>query len=135
MRKLDEACAWLLFLAGAGHLVLLEIYRWRGGAWDTGLLYIFVAMFNLLRIRNREVIRLLMIFCVGANVCALILEIARWSQWLRWYTVAESLHYGLALKSLSVLILLSLETAASTVDMAHRHKQRESAVGEIAARP
>ncbi len=135
MKKLDEVCAWLIFLAGIGHIIFLEIYRWQGGVLDTGLLYILVAMFNLLRIRNREVTRPLMVFCLGANVSALVLEILRWSQWLCWYTVAQSLHFGVALKSLSVLVLLSLETVGSITDIVRRRKPHEPAVANHSKAP
>ena len=127
MRTLDEACAWLIFFAGVGHIVLLEIFRWRGGVLDTGLLYILVAMFNLLRTRNSAVTRLLLVFCLGANVCALVLEIARWSRWMSWYTLAETFHFGLALKSLAMLFLLLVQTVASISDVARRRKLQGSA--------
>ena len=133
MKRLDEACAWLIFLAGVSHIVFLEIYRWRG-VLDTGLLYIFVAMFNLLRIRSRETTRLILVFCLGANVAALLLEILRWSQWMRWYTVAESLHFGLALKSLAVLILLFLETAGSIAGVVGQRLPK-SGVGGLTPMP
>jgi hypothetical protein len=62
MKYLDEACAWLIFLVGVTHIVLTGVLRWRGSVLDTGLLYIFLAMFNLLRIRNGYTIKLLKVF-------------------------------------------------------------------------
>ena len=135
MKRLDEACAWLIFLAGVSHIVFLEIYGWQGGVLDTGLLYIFVAMFNLLRIRSRETTRLILAFCLGANFAALILEIVRWSQWMSWYTVAQSLHFGLALKSLAVLLLLVLETAGSIANVVGRQMSGKSGVGGLTLGP
>lgn len=49
----------------------------RGAVFDTGLLYIVVAMFNLLRLRNGYKVRMLKAFCLGANGSALALEILR----------------------------------------------------------
>ncbi len=83
MKYLDEACAWLIFLAGVAHLLLTEIFHARGSVLDTGLLYIFVAMFNLLRIRNGYSVKLLKVFCLGANVSALMFEIGRWNMFGR----------------------------------------------------
>ena len=121
MKKLDEACAWLIFLAGVLHIVLLEIFRWRGGDPDTGLMYIFLAMFNLLRVRNREPIRLLMVFCLGANVCGLVFEIWRWNIWGR------CLYVGLTSGCLGFLSLVVLQTIGSAVDAIQRWKQRRGA--------
>jgi hypothetical protein len=78
MEYLDETCAWLIFLAGISHIVVTEIFHPRGVVLDTGLLWVFVAMFNLLRIRNSYTVKLLKVFCLGANVSALMFEIARW---------------------------------------------------------
>ena len=107
MKYLDEACAWLIFLAGVIHIVLLEIFHWRGGVLDTGLLYVFVAMFNLLRIRNCYTVKLLKIFCLSANVSALIFEIGRWNM------LGRSSSLGLKAGSLSVVVLFFLQTVFS----------------------
>jgi hypothetical protein len=129
MKKLDEACAWLIFLAGVFHIVFLEIFCWRGGSLDTGLLYIFLAMFNLLRVRNREATRLLLVFCLAANVSALVFEIGRWNTWGR------SLYVGLAAGSLGVLVLIFLQTMGSIADVLRRRKARKSAAGELPEAP
>jgi hypothetical protein len=125
MKKLDEACAWLIFLTGILHVVFLEIFRWRGGDLDTGLMYIFLAMFNLLRVRSRETMRLLMVFCLGANASALIFEVARWNLWGR------SLYVGLTAGSLGVLVLILLQTIGSVADVVRRWKLRKSAASEL----
>jgi hypothetical protein len=75
VKYLDEACAWLIFLAGVIHIVLTAVLPRGASVLDTGLLYIFVAMFNLLRIRNGYKVRLLRSLCLGANVSALMLEL------------------------------------------------------------
>lgn len=104
MRYLDEACAWLIFLVGVTHIVLTEVFHWRGSVLDTGLLYIFVAMFNLLRIRNGYTVRLLKVFCLGANVSALMFEIGRWNMFGR------SSFLGLEAGSLGLVVLFLSQT-------------------------
>ena len=107
MKYLDEACAWLIFLAGVTHIVLTEVFHYKGSVLDTGLLYIFVAMFNLLRIRNGYTVKLLKVFCLGANVCALMFEIARWNMFGRsWFLWPET-------ASLGLVILFLLQTVLS----------------------
>jgi hypothetical protein len=44
---------------------------------DTALLWILVAMFNLLRLRNGYGVRGLKIFCLSANLAALVMEVLR----------------------------------------------------------
>jgi hypothetical protein len=109
MRYVDEACAWLIFLAGVVHIVLLEVLHWRGGVLDTGLLYILVAMFNLLRIRSGSTVKLLKVFCLGANVSALMLELARWNMFGR------SSSLGLEAATLGLLLLFLLQTLLSVI--------------------
>lgn len=77
MKYVDEACAWLIFLAGVAHIVLTDVFHFRGSL-DTALVWIFAAMLNLVRIRNGYSVQRLKIFCVAANLSALILEGVRW---------------------------------------------------------
>jgi len=107
MKYVDEACAWLIFVAGVAHIVLLEVFHWRGGVLDTGLLFIFAAMFNLLRIRNGYTVKLLKVFCVGANVSALVFEIARWNM------LGRPSFLGLKAGSLALVLLFLSETVFS----------------------
>lgn len=107
MKYVDEACAWLIFLAGAAHIVLLEVLHWRGGVLDTGLLYIFVAMINLLRIRKDPTVRLLKVLCLEANISALMFEIGRWSMFGR------SSFLGVKAGSLGLIVLFLLLTMFS----------------------
>jgi hypothetical protein len=108
MKYLDEACAWLIFLAGVVHMVLTEVFPGRGGVLDTGLLVIFLAMFNLLRIRNGYTVKLLKVFCIGANVATLMFEIVRWNMFDR----PTSLGFA-TIWSLSFLALVLIETVLS----------------------
>lgn len=108
MKYLDEICSWLIFLVGMSHLVVTEIYHARGSVLDTGLLYILVAMFNLLRIRNGNTVQRLKVFCLGANLSALILEVVRWNMFGR---LSPS---GLAaLWSIGLVVLLLVQLAFS----------------------
>ena len=107
MKYLDEACAWLIFLAGVIHIVLTEVFHWRGSVLDTGLLYIFVAMFNLLRIRNGYTVNLLKVFCLGANASALMFEIGRWNM------LGRSSFLELKAGSLGLVVLFLLQTVFS----------------------
>ena len=107
MRYLDEACAWLIFLAGMSHLVITETFHSPGVVLDTGLLWIFVAMFNLLRIRNGSTVRLLKVFCLGANISALTFEIARW------HMPERPPSRGMAAFEIGFVVLFLLETVLS----------------------
>lgn len=76
MKYVDEACAWLILLAGIVHIVLTDFLHFRGSL-DTALVWIFSAMLNLLRIRNGYTVQRLKIFCVVANLSVLVLEAVR----------------------------------------------------------
>lgn len=76
-RYADEACAWLLFLAGLLHIVLTEFFHLRG-ILDTALVWILAAMLNLLRVKNDNSTRRLRLFCGAANLSVLVLEAVRW---------------------------------------------------------
>jgi hypothetical protein len=50
MKYVDYACAWILFAAGMVGMVATEVRHPPQAVLDTPLLWIFVAMFNLLRL-------------------------------------------------------------------------------------
>lgn len=78
MKYVDQVCAWIIFLAGIAHILTTEIFHPRGVTLDLGLLWIFLAMFNLLRLRNGYSVQGLKAFCIGANLSALMFEVVRW---------------------------------------------------------
>jgi hypothetical protein len=75
LKYLDYAFAWTLFVVGMAMMVDIEIWHPPHAVLDTPLLWIFVAMFNLLRLRNGYSVPNLRVFCIGANVAALALEV------------------------------------------------------------
>jgi hypothetical protein len=77
MSYLDQALAWMIFTGGVVQMLITEITHWPGAVLDPGLIWIFVAMFNFLRIRNDGSVRGLNSTCIAANVCALMFEILR----------------------------------------------------------
>jgi hypothetical protein len=79
MKYVDQACAWIIFVAGIAHILTTEIFHPRGVTLDLGLLTIFLAMFNLLRLRNGYSVLGLKAFCVSANLASLMFEVVRWS--------------------------------------------------------
>lgn len=108
MRYLDKACSWLIFLAGIIHIVLTEAFHPRGSVVDTGLLYIFVAMFNLLRIQNDGSVKLIRVFCMAANISVLMLEILRLNTF-EWHPVPRVA----TIWSIGIVGLVLLQTAFS----------------------
>lgn len=81
MKYVDYACAWTIFVVGLISIVMTELRHPPGAVLDTPLLWIFVAMFNFLRFRNSNGANGLRIFCIGANLSALALEIVRMKMW------------------------------------------------------
>ena len=77
MRIIDYGFAWILFALGVIALVWTEIVHPKGAVLDSPLLWIMVAMFNLLRLRNGYHVSGLKVFCVGANLALLVLESVR----------------------------------------------------------
>ena len=73
MKYADYACAWFIFAIGMIDVVLTEVTHPPGVILDTGLLWIFVAMFNLLRLRNGDSIKGLTIVCITANLAESVL--------------------------------------------------------------
>lgn len=118
MKYLDEICAWLIFLEGVRHIVLTELFHARGAVLDTGLLLIFLAMFNLLRIRNGSEIKLLRVFCLGANVSELMFEIVRSSMIYRLSNPSDAILNGVL--ALFILVETVFSMIANPVESAPR---------------
>ena len=77
MKYLDYACTYLLFLTGVLGILRTEIRHPSGAVLDTPVLWILVSMFNLLRLRNGYGVSGLRVFCVGANLAGLAIEVVR----------------------------------------------------------
>jgi hypothetical protein len=78
MKYVDQACVWIIFFAGIAHILSTEIWHTRGVTLDLGFVWIFLAMFNLLRIGNGYSVKSLKAFCIGANLATLMFEVVRW---------------------------------------------------------
>ena len=81
MKYVDYACAWTIFVVGIVNIVMTELWHPPGAVLDTPLLWILVAMFNFLRLRNDDGVKDLRIFCIGANLSEFILELVRMKIW------------------------------------------------------
>jgi hypothetical protein len=81
MKYVDYACAWMIFAVGLVAVVLTELRHPPGAVLDTPLLWIFVAMFNFLRLRNDDGVKGLRIFCIGANLSEFAFEVVRIKMW------------------------------------------------------
>ncbi|HKV79150.1 MAG TPA: hypothetical protein VJP02_13465 [Candidatus Sulfotelmatobacter sp.] len=81
MKYVDYACAWAIFVLGLVSIVMTELRHPPGAVLDTPLLWIFVAMFNFLRLHNGDGVNGLRIFCIGANLSEFIIEMARMKMW------------------------------------------------------
>ena len=77
MKYLDYACAYSLFLIGVLGIFSTEIRHPSSAVLDTPILWILVSMFNLLRLRNGYSVSGLKVFCVGANLAGLAIEVVR----------------------------------------------------------
>lgn len=77
MRSLDGLCAGALFVVSIVYSLLIP-RDYTGRIWILGtcLALLFVAMLNLLRIRNNNAVRHLKLFCITANVAMLALLIS-----------------------------------------------------------
>jgi hypothetical protein len=78
MRYIDFALAWIIFVIGVGGIVTTELFHRPFRVLDTPLLWLFVAMFNLLRLRNGSEVKGLTTFCIGANLAMVTLEAVRY---------------------------------------------------------
>ncbi len=73
----DRLCAGIIFiLAIADCLLVPRTYTGRIWIFGTGLALLFAAMLNVLRIRNRQAVRGLKLFCITANVTMFVFAIA-----------------------------------------------------------
>lgn len=77
MKAVDYAFAWFLFVVGIVGILMTEIRHPAGAVLDTPFLWILVAMFNLLRLRNGYDVKGLRAFCIGANLIVLVAEAVR----------------------------------------------------------
>jgi len=77
MKYADYACAWIILALGIGRIVITEIWHPPSAVLDTPLLWILLAMLNLLRLGNGYHVKGLRVFCIGANVSVLALEAVR----------------------------------------------------------
>jgi hypothetical protein len=75
MKAIDYAFAWILFVVGIVAILMIEIRHPAGAVLDTPFLWILVAMFNLLRLRNGYGVKGLRAFCIGANIVVLVAEV------------------------------------------------------------
>jgi hypothetical protein len=79
MKYVDYLCASTIFIAGVAAMITTEIRHPPHAVLDTPLVWILVAMINLLRLRNGYSVRNLRVFCIGANLSTLTLEVLRLS--------------------------------------------------------
>ena len=77
MKYVDYVCAWAIFAMGIVGVLVTEIRHPVHAVLDTPILWILVAMFNLLRLQNGYGVKSLKIFCIGANVAVVALESVR----------------------------------------------------------
>jgi len=77
MKYLDYTFAYSLFLIGILQILSTEIWHPPGAVLDTPILWIFISMFNLLRLRNGYNVVGLKVFCIGANLAGLAIEVVR----------------------------------------------------------
>lgn len=77
MEFFDRACAGILFIIALMDCLLVpRTYTGRIWIFGTGLALLFVAMLNVLRIRNHTAVNGLKLFCVSANITMLVFVIA-----------------------------------------------------------
>ena len=77
MKFADYACAWIILALGIVRIVITEMWHPPSAVLDTPLLWILLAMLNLLRLGNGYHVKGLRVFCIGANVSVLALEAVR----------------------------------------------------------
>jgi hypothetical protein len=77
MKHLDYACAYLLLVIGILGILSTEIWHPPSAVLDTPILWILVSMFNLMRLRNGYGVAGLKVFCIGANLAGLVIEVVR----------------------------------------------------------
>ncbi|MGD0164478.1 MAG: hypothetical protein ABSB39_18570 [Candidatus Sulfotelmatobacter sp.] len=77
----DSALAWIIFAIGIVGILTTVTFHMPFRSLDTPLLWLFVAMFNLLRVRNGRSAKTLITFCIGANLAVVMLEAVRFKMW------------------------------------------------------
>lgn len=79
MKLLDYSFGWLLFLSAVAFILFFEMSHPAGAILDIPFFWLVVAMVNFLRLRNGYAnVPGLKTTCVGANLVALTMELARW---------------------------------------------------------
>ena len=73
----DYGCAGIVLALGIVRIVITEMLHPPSAVLDTPLLWILLAMLNLLRLRNGYSVKGLRVFCIGANVSVLALKVVR----------------------------------------------------------
>jgi hypothetical protein len=73
----DYACAWIVLALGVLGILRIEVLHPANAVLDAPLLWILLAMLNLLRLHNGYGVRGLKVFCIGANVAVLAVEAVR----------------------------------------------------------
>jgi hypothetical protein len=66
---------------------MIETKHPPGAVLDLPILWIYVAMFNLLRIRNAGHARGIRSFCVATNLIDLMVETVRWKMFGQWVLI------------------------------------------------
>ena len=89
MRIFDYACAYALLLIGMLGILSVEVWHPPRAVLDTPVLWILVSMFNLLRLRNGYSVASLKVFCIGANLAALAMEVVRFKMFGPFSLLAE----------------------------------------------
>ena len=84
MKYADYACAWIILALGIVRIVITEMWHPPSAVLDTPLLWILLAMLNLLRLGNSYHVKGLRVFCIGANVSVLALEVVRFKMFGPW---------------------------------------------------
>lgn len=81
IRYVDFALAWVILAIGIVGIFTTALFHVPFGKLDTPLLWLFVAMFNLLRVVNGRNAKTLTTFCMGANLAVVMLEAIRFKMW------------------------------------------------------
>lgn len=91
MKAVDTICAWALFAWAFLSIMMIEIRHPAGAILDTPVLWIVIAILNVLRIRDAQGNRNLRLSCVAVNTIVLMIEIVRWKMFGAWTAVATIL--------------------------------------------
>ena len=76
-KYVDYGCAWVVLALGVLGIVRIEAVHPANAVLDSPLLWVLLAMLNLLRLRNGYGVTGLRVFCIAANVAVLVLEAVR----------------------------------------------------------